>query len=259
MRSETILSLRLFSAAIRKAKRQANQKPRGYILHETAEYVVIASLESKNRKTGNMVQVWILYRHESPLDAIRSGNDAKICFDCPHRGTTCYVDLSRAPLAVWTAYTAGRYAYLPMERYAEVFADRKVRFGAYGESVCVPLEIMRAIASVARGWTGYTHQWRKPEYQAYRAYVMASCDSVADAEQAAAMGWRRFRVRTKQQPLLAGEISCPASDEMGKRTECVRCGLCNGVASASDARKNIAIIVHGSGAKNFVPLTALAA
>jgi hypothetical protein len=51
---------------------------------------------------------------------------------------------------------------------------------------------------------------------------------------------------------------CPASDEAGHKTQCAKCLLCNG-ARAMDARKNITIVVHGSGAKNFVPLVAIAA
>jgi hypothetical protein len=210
-----------------------------------------------------MVQVWILYRHESPLAAVLSGNDEVICFDCIHRGRngeerTCYVNVVKAPGGIWRAYTAGKYPYLPEERYGEVFGDRKVRFGAYGESVLIPIGMMRAITRVARGWTGYTHQWRKPEYQEYRAFVMASCDSPEDHDLANQLGWRKFRVRMKSQPVLPGEISCPASDESGHRTQCIRCCLCDG-ARANDTRKDITIIVHGSGAKNFVPLSAIAA
>jgi hypothetical protein len=58
----------------------------GFILHETEDLAVIATLHSENRKTGDMVQVWVLVRNESPWDAVKSGTDASVCFDCPHRG-----------------------------------------------------------------------------------------------------------------------------------------------------------------------------
>jgi hypothetical protein len=86
---------------------------------------------------------------------------------------------------------------------------------------------------------------------------MASCDSPIDAVDAVNMGWRYFRVRTEEQPILAREISCPASDEMGKRTTCADCRLCSG-SRENDARKNIVIIVHGAGSKNFVRLEQIA-
>jgi len=229
--------------------------PTGYILHETADVAIIATVHSENRKTGDMVQVWSLYRHESPVDAVRTGNVAKVCFDCPHVGVTCYVDLSRAPLGIWKAYHRGNYPHLEWHQYRDVFSGRKVRFGAYGESVLIPIGIMRAIAHFSDGWTGYTHQWRRTEFAEYRSYVMASCDSAADAAEATAAGWRHFRVRTESQDLLAGEISCPASEEMEHMSQCIRCGLCNGVRTDarhdSDARKSIAILVHGRGARAF--------
>jgi hypothetical protein len=205
--------------------------------------------------------VWILNRHISPIDAVKTGQDAVVCFDCKHRGEfskrTCYVNL-RTPQAIWRAYQRGRYAYLPMDQYAAAFSDKTIRYGAYGEPVLIPLAKMQLLSSVSRGWTGYTHQWRRSEFEPYRAYVMASCDSPQDAIDAVSSGWRYFRVRTAGESLLAGEISCPASDESGHKTQCARCRLCNG-AKPADGRKSIGIIVHGVGKKNFVSVNAIAA
>jgi len=219
-----------------------------------SEYVIIATLESDNEKTGNMIQIWSLVRVESPLRAVKSGRARAVCFDCPALGEYCYVDLSRAPLGIWKAYHHRKYPRLNPDQYAQVFHGRRVRFGAYGESVLLPFDMMRAIAEASDGWTGYTHQWRRPEFQPYRAYVMASCDTAQDTLDAAAMGWRRFRVRSESDPLLTGEITCPASKEAGHRTHCVDCLLCDGMQGESDARKSIAIIVHGIGARNFESL-----
>lgn len=233
----------------------------GYVLYEDPQIVVIATMKTTNRKTGKMVQVWILNRHVSPIDSVKTGLDAQICFDCPHRGNgfakrTCYVNL-RSPQGIWKAYQRGRYAYISPAEYASVFADKKIRFGAYGEPILIPVAIMASLSSVAKGWTGYTHQWRRNELQVYRGYLMASCDSAQDAQDALASGWRYFRVRSKVQPILSGEINCPASDEAGHKTTCAKCGLCNG-ARQNDGRKNITLIVHGSGAKNFVAIDSIA-
>ena len=51
-----------------------------------APIVAIATLESKNGKTGDMVQTWILREDISPLMAIKTGADRSICGNCVHRG-----------------------------------------------------------------------------------------------------------------------------------------------------------------------------
>lgn len=234
----------------------------GYILHSDDTRVVIATTESDNRKTGNMIQIWILCRDTSPTDAVRSGLDADICGDCKLRGTdgwagrTCYVNVAQGPHAVWRAYQAGRYDYLPQSRYPDVFCGRAVRFGAYGDPVHIPLGILRYICLFARRWTGYTHQWGKAQYRPYQEYLMASVDSELEYWRAHVYGWRCFRVRPAEAYMIPGEIACPAADETGHKTDCARCGLCNGRRAVLDVRKDISIIVHGIGRKNLIQIGA---
>src|SRR5262249_41104252 len=126
----------------RHPKPKAAPKPTGYILQETEDIVVIGTLESENGKTGNMIQVWILLRNTSPVDAVKLGQDVRICLDCKHKGTgfsdrTCYVNVGQGPLSVWTAYRNGNYPFLPISGYAKAFGKRKVRFGAYGEPMLI--------------------------------------------------------------------------------------------------------------------------
>lgn len=230
----------------------------GYILHETSAIVIIATLKSENEKTGDMIQIWILNRAESPVDSVKHGTDSNVCFDCVHRGTsfadrTCYVNVIQGPGSVWRAYVAGSYRLLARSEYSAVFANRAVRFGAYGDPVLIPIRIVRAIVRVATKHTGYTHQWRKAEFQIFRSFFMASCDSIGDYAAAKRMGWRTFRVRTRNGSVLAHEIICPASDEAGHKTQCIRCGLCSGSRS-NDTRKDIVIIVHGIRKQNFIQL-----
>jgi hypothetical protein len=234
-------------------------RPTGYVLYENANIVAIATLETENPKTGNMVQICLLPRDIDPATAVKTGQDDIVCFDCPARGEYCYVNVWQAPLSVWRAYQRGNYPVLSSDGYRAVFAGRKIRFGAYGEPILLPLLMVAQLAEVSDGWTGYTHQWRRPEYRAYRHYFMASCETAEDYMQAIRAGWRTFRVRTADQPLMAHEIACPASDEMQHRTTCENCRLCDGSTGANDARKDIAIIVHGRGSKNFVSLGALMA
>ena len=197
-----------------------NKKPSGYLLHETATHLVIATMESDNPKTGNMVQLWILPREVNPVQALKDGTDDIVCFDCKHRGAngkgrTCYVLVHNAPNGVWKAYQRGRYPKLAIEDYKYTFRGRKIRFGAYGDPVLIPMNLVAELARVSDGWTGYTHQWRHEVYAPYKAYIMASCDTPAEYDAAKLAGWRTFRVRTAEQPLLPREITCPASDEAG--------------------------------------------
>lgn len=138
-------------------------KPNGYILVETADKVVIATgfeRSSENPKTGNMIQVWILARHVSPSDAVRTGLDAIVCGDCPLRGETgkpetrsCYVKVWQAPSSVWNAYRNDAY---PKLRDYRLFSGRMVRLGAYGDPAFISGVTLSRILRYAAGHTGYT-------------------------------------------------------------------------------------------------------
>jgi len=68
--------------------------------------LVFATFESKNKKTGNMVQISILCDNITPTEAIKSGQDESICGNCPHRhytGGACYVNVGHAPLSIYRA------------------------------------------------------------------------------------------------------------------------------------------------------------
>ena len=69
------------------------------------------------------------------------------------------------------------------------------------------------------------------------------------------MGWRYFRVRRADDPLLAGEIVCPASAEGGKRRTCETCKACAG--NPNERGASVVIIAHGATAKAFSRLPVL--
>jgi hypothetical protein len=222
----------------------------GFILHEDARRVVIAtgfSTRSDNRKTGDMIQVWILVRSMDPVQAIKEGLDRLICGSCVHRGNgdgsgrSCYVNVGQAPLGIYRAWQAG--AYLPLPSIS-VFAGRRVRFGAYGDPTHLPLSLALAIAGASSGWTGYTHQWRKPSLQGWKQLLMASVDTSAELVIARSMGWGTFRV-TPDLDHHSIETLC-ASDRSG--TPCADCLACAGSRSG---QRSIHIPVHGTGARYF--------
>lgn len=223
----------------------------GFILHEDSARVIIATgfaSPSDNRKTGDMIQVWILVRACDPVEAIKSGLDRLICGSCRHRGNgdgserSCYVNAGQAPLGIWRAWKAGRYAPL---QWMDGFAGRRVRFGAYGDPTHMPLSLALAIAGVASGWTGYTHQWRRPSLQAWRSILMASVDTTAELLIARSMGWSTFRV-TPDLDHHSMESLC-ASDRNG--TPCSDCLAC---AGSRTGQRAVFIPAHGTGKRHFI-------
>lgn len=250
-------------AAIRKAS--------GVILYEGpskidgAPIVVIATgikNPSRNPKTGPMVQTWILRSDIHPVEALQTGGDVSICGDCQHRpqdtskgkaqGRSCYVNIM-GPSSIWRTYKAGKYPKINAFQAAELFADRMVRLGAYGDPMAAPYAMWKLATSKANAWTGYTHQWRNGALRKvgdWAALVMASADNLTDMDDAQALGFRTFRVTAEPFANVRGrEAVCPASEEKGKKAACVDCRACMG--TTSKARVSIQIAAHGNGAKNF--------
>lgn len=199
---------------------------------------------SKNTKTGPMVQVWILDATVSPVSAVMTGADQSICGSCKHRGPlgsrSCYVNIGKAPSNVWKKFMKGGY---PVCHDLRAFgADRVIRVGAYGDPGAVPSAVWGNLLANSKGWTGYTHLWKsRPDL---RVWCMASVDSLAEQSIASKLGWRTFRT-TRKLLMRPTEIFCPASEEMGHKTTCHQCQLCNG---SENTAKSIAILMHGAGA-----------
>ena len=224
---------------------------RGHVLWEgtsridgKSPIVAIATMKTVNRKTGNMVQTWILRRDISPVEAVKSRADVAICGACIHRGDmktgkgrSCYVNVGQAPLSVWRAYHRGSYS---AEWDSATFEGRKVRLGAYGDPAAIPVSVWADVVALAAGHTGYTHQWRNPKLRDTLALCQASTDSASDLK-SRPKGSGSFRVLTVLEAPQKGEILCPS--EQG--VSCAECLMCDGSGNA------IAIPVHGSGASNY--------
>ena len=217
----------------------------GYILHRGMtngkSFVAIATLESRNVKTGNMVQIWFLLEHTSPIDGVKSGLDAStICQDCPFAsGNGCYVEVGRAPTMVWKKFKACGYPELNPCDYSRVFSGRKIRFGAYGNPTLLPLSIVKAIASVSNGWTGYFHDWKtNPLAKEYAQYFMASTETESSYRLAKSLNYRVFHVSPVQP---ADTLECLSET---KQMQCADCKLCSGLAKSR--LPSIWINPHGS-------------
>lgn len=220
---------------------------------------------SRNGKTGALIQTWILREDISPIDAVNSGADVSICGNCGHRGNivdghnvgrSCYVLLFQAPRNIWESYRRGIYPTIAPDGLADLFAGRGIRLGAYGDPGAVPFGIWHQVMRQATFGTGYTHQYRDCDPELAR-YCMASADSPADRLVAKALGYRVFRVRGALEPVIHGEVICPASKEAGVKTNCQNCKACGG--NAAKARADIVIISHGAASKRKAHATRIAA
>lgn len=219
---------------------------------------------SRNGKTGNVAQLYIMRADVHPAIASQRGRDSSVCGTCPHQGRmvdgerverSCYVNLWRGPASVWRSVQAGLYPALDSEVGAHVLAGRVVRIGAYGDPAALPPGVLDELLVGALAVTGYSHAWR--ERPDLRRWCMASADSSAERAEARAAGWRVFRVRGAAEPVEAREIACPASAEAGKKTTCASCRACGGLSSR--ARVDVAIVAHGVGRHAFERARARAA
>lgn len=209
----------------------------------------ILSFGSRNTKTGDLAQLWILPTSADPAEAQRTGEDAAVCGDCPMRPAHaemrrasgvrhgCYVKTSRAPLSTWRA---ARRKRPDLASAVEAVRGLKLRLGAYGDPAALPEDVIRALCGAASGWTGYTHSPSAAPY--LRGFVMASAETTLDSLRLRRQGWRTFR----QGATGPGEVTCPATTH---DVQCADCMLCDGSRTSRntadrDNRKSVAIANH---------------
>ena len=184
--------------------------------------------------------------------------DADVCFDCPYsmgsgaelKGCYTHKMMQYSGMVSQLRSIATKHKHwddipkLDDMLHALVVAmctDRYVRFGTYGEPVLIPIDLMRDMCTVAKSWTGYTHQWRKPWAYDYRQFFMASTHNLEQTELAETMGWQSFMddsTHTKH----TGMVNCPASKEAGYKSTCSKCTLCSGTTGKGS--KSVYIFNH---------------
>ena len=236
----------------------------GYIAYEGpstidgAPIVVIVNkvhTDSKNDKTGAIVQTFIIRSDIAPMAALQSGEDESICGDCGHRPyliktgqseePPCYVQVGKSVQSVFHAYKRGRYVKADPATIARVLAGKIVRIGTYGDPFAAPVKMWTQITRYAAGRRGYSHQWDRADFDvaAWAPLVMASADNIDQAAKANLLGMRVFRVSVGVD-VQAGEAPCPASKEAGRRSTCAKCPLCSGTSIVA---RDIVIADHAAG------------
>lgn len=241
-------------------------QPLGFVVYEGpsmidgSPIVVIVNKvfdASANAKTGAIVQTFIIRSDVDPLTALKTGADAGVCGTCEHRPALvkagngkapCYVNVGRSVMAVYGAYKRGRYVQASPEFIAQFLAEKTLRLGTYGDPAAAPVALWHALAAGAAKRVGYSHQWASIGFDvnAWSTLIMASADTPEQRLQANAMGLRTFRVAPVGTLPVAGEISCPASAEAGRKTTCADCRLCGGTSVKA---RDIVIQDHAIGFK----------
>lgn len=230
-----------------------NKLPKGVITFEgvslldgVSPVAVITTFNSKNTKTGDMAQTWIIRTDIPPHEAVKTGDDSAVCGDCKYaNGNGCYVQTWHAPLSIYKAYKRGNYKRVGVNETARMLKNKVVRIGAYGDPSAVPSFVWDGLLlGHTAGHTGYTHQWRhRPEL---KAYLMASVDTPTEAIEAIRLGWRLFAVHRGESIVNGKVATCPASKEAGHLKQCIDCKACNGVGPDNERsqRAHVEIEMH---------------
>ncbi len=207
----------------------------------------VSGNKSDNEKTGAVIQCWILHAGLEPLAANHKGLDESVCSSCKHRHfRSCYVNFARGPEQVYQTWKDGKYPVLDMDnpRTPEIFRDKIIRLGAFGDPVAVPVEVWDTITQRCISHLGYTHQWKQKRNNVYKKYCMASCDTLGEVYKAKFRRWRPFYVRQEGEALPPGFFECPASKAAGKRLTCAECKACAG-GTHCWGQASPSIVVHG--------------
>ena len=248
---------------------------RGFIVYRGksmlggGDVVCIATLHSKNGKTGDMVQVWIIPEDIHPLDALHEDKNFAACGTCIMQGTPgkkgkkrkkgmdnrgCYVNVGQAPAAVFKGYKRGIYPEYRRDLHEHYLSGRYIRLGAYGDPAAMPVSLVKYLATIGRGHTGYSHQlfWiDQQDANELAKYLMVSCHNKAQHAEARRRGWRSFVVIAEGQDAPDNAVQCPYYTH---EVQCIHCKLCQGT---SKAVKDVYVLAHGKVGKNLPKLLAI--
>lgn len=209
---------------------------------------------SRNPKTGNMSQLWMLSSNISPVMArFLIVGDSAVCGKCPFIPAlaksfrdSCYV-ARRAFQAPGNVFRFDMS--LPIDLSEAIknikLNPRPIRFGAYGDPAMLPQDLFELLISAVqpslnkRTHTAYTHQQDYPFSQWIKQYAMASTHNMVDTRKYWDLGWRTFRITAKPEA-DKHEIICP---NFTNKVSCKNCCLCNGKI-LNDNRKSITIPKH---------------
>lgn len=225
--------------------------------------VAIATWGSKNPKTGQMIQVWIIRADMHPMQAIKSGRDSAVCGNCPMRGKTpfgldrsCYVQLMCMG-SIYKKFRAGKYDRIRWDDMGPngIPSRDPIRISAYGDPCAVPLKVWRKLLTRRnyRGdvslvpHTGYTRQWHLAKNKRYAELFHASVFSPNECRKAQSKGFKYFYPNVNTfDAISAIDQNVAQCVNSIHGVQCVDCLNCSGVSGSSTW-----IHSHGSRVKHF--------
>lgn len=231
------------------------------IFKQGANIIVVRKGTTANAKIsdgGKVVQTYTFSEKQWVLATTSQGFSMKEffkldhsnCLDCPFSGNSgnggCYThkfNQFSGFLKMLRSIQPSDLTPLDGTKRAEIIEmckDTYVRFGTYGEPSLMPYLLVKEMAEVASSWTGYTHQHSKAWADSYKNFFMASVHSDAERNDRAKEGWLSFIAMQKDEPTIG--VHCPASKEMGYKSNCAKCGLCSGLQGKGNV--NIKIKQH---------------
>ena len=175
--------------------------------------------------------------------------DGSNCLDCPfsvgNGNGGCYTHkftqyigflkmLRSIPSEALTPLDKAKYTTI-----LDMSHNTYIRFGTYGEPSLLPIALVESMTLLSKSWTGYTHQWNKEWANEFGKFFMASTHNQEEANAAREIDYRSF-IATKDGSEDA--VGCPASKEMGFKSNCAKCGLCSG--TEGKGKKDIKILEH---------------
>jgi hypothetical protein len=187
---------------------------------------------ANNRKTGPIPTAYV----GPTVEAAEAS-----CAGCPLRAGRCYA-WHGITFAIFSGQHVRRAAVTP-QRFTLGAALRKApralaaRIGAIGDPTRVAADVLRVSIAILRNAgmavLAYTHFWRERANAQWSRDLMASCDSLGEADEALARGWRptvvldaRHEGATFRTPGGALGFVCPAQRRPGVVT-CESCRMCD--------------------------------
>ena len=237
----------------------------------------------RNKKTGAIPTAYVGFSYDEALDS---------CSGCPllstHKGgtgekTRCYAHAGSVKMGMMSMTNAatgeprksaeGSDAVLPGGRYSLEHAmdvarsdkrkkkPRAARLGAIGDPSRVGKEEFHKTVKTIRGnglsVLGYTHFHREYKNRGLKRDLMASCDTLAQADDAVSRGWVPAAIlpADTQETVVRSDagnrmLICPA--QRSKRVTCDDCRLCDPSGkfwererAKDDGVRGIGFIDHG--------------
>lgn len=192
---------------------------------------ILFSARSRNTKTGNVPTAW---------NGATREEGRKSCAGCPLLDAGCYAHSGAVAMGADSVRRAARHGAdksLDTALHGRHKSARMVRLTGIGDigraGKATADRIVGKIRAVGLQAVGYTHFWRESSVaDAWRGRLMASVETLQDADRALSEGWRAAVVvpedtpRTFTTPAGNRGIVCPA--QIRDTVTCNDCRLCDG-------------------------------